>query len=80
MTIRAHPMSADIQLARVITRNTWPLPEYVSSIITWGADGHVLTALAVGWWLCRVLSHPRSDAQAMVAPVECILASWPVYD
>ena len=51
MTIRVHPLPADTALARAIARNTGPVPEDVSSIITWGADGHVLTAQAVGWWL-----------------------------
>jgi PAP2 superfamily len=54
MTVRVRPLPADIALARAIARNTRPLAEEVSSIITWGADEHVLTALAVGWWLwCR---------------------------
>ncbi|AJA61575.1 MULTISPECIES: phosphatase PAP2 family protein [Bradyrhizobium] len=60
MTIRVHPLPADTALARIIARNTRPLPEDVSSIITWGADGHVLTALAVGWWLW---SRSKSPAQ-----------------
>jgi membrane-associated phospholipid phosphatase len=51
MSIRVYLLPADTELARTIARNTRPLPEDVSSIITWGADGHVLTALAVGWWL-----------------------------
>lgn len=60
MTIRVHPLPADTELARMIARDTRPLPEDGSTIITWGADGHVLTALAVGWWLW---SRSKSPAQ-----------------
>ncbi|MET4175286.1 MULTISPECIES: phosphatase PAP2 family protein [unclassified Bradyrhizobium] len=51
MTVRVRPLPADIELARAIARNTRPLPERISAALTWGADEHVLTALALGWWL-----------------------------
>ncbi|MBR0749703.1 phosphatase PAP2 family protein [Bradyrhizobium japonicum] len=54
MTIRVHPLSADIELARAIAHHSRPLPERISGALTWGADEHTLTALAVGWWVwCR---------------------------
>jgi PAP2 superfamily len=54
VTARVRPLPADIKLARAIARNTRPLPERVSAALSWGADEHILTALAVGWWLwCR---------------------------
>jgi len=47
----------------MIARNTSPLPEEVSSLLTWGADEHVLTALATGWWLwCRGKSPTQRRA------------------
>lgn len=49
MTLRVRPARADTALARMIARNTRPLPEEITSLLTWGADEHVLTGLAVGW-------------------------------
>ena len=63
MTIRVHPLSADIELARAIARHTRPLPERISGALTWGADEHILTAVAVGWWLwCRAKPRPQRHA------------------
>ncbi len=63
MTIRMHPLSADIELARAIARHSRPLPERISGALTWGADEYILTALAVGWWLwCRAKPWSQRDA------------------
>jgi membrane-associated phospholipid phosphatase len=54
MRIRVNPTIADVKLARAIARNTRPAPEEISQVVTWGADEHILTGLAVAWWLaCR---------------------------
>ena len=63
MTVRVRPLSADIELAGAIACHTHPLPERISGALTWGADEHVLTALAVGWWLwCRAKPLPQRQA------------------
>ena len=52
LTIR--PTSADVSLANTIAAHTGPRIEAAAKILTWGADEHVLSALALGWWLtCR---------------------------
>ena len=74
MTMRVHPLPADTEIARMIARNTRPLPEDLSSIITWGADGHVLTALGVGWWLWS-RSRPPEQRRASDHVLLTMLAS-----
>jgi hypothetical protein len=52
-----------IELARAIASHTRPLPERISGALIWGVDEHVLTALAVGWWLgCRAKPLPQRHA------------------
>jgi undecaprenyl-diphosphatase len=56
-------LPVDIEIARAIARNTSPLPERISHALTWGADEHVLTGLAVGWWFwCR--TKPSAQRRA----------------
>jgi hypothetical protein len=48
------PTSADIEIARAVAEHTSPPTEVVAATLTWGADEHILCALAAGWWLyCR---------------------------
>ena len=71
MTIRMHPLSADIELARAIARHSRPLPERISGALTWGADEYILTALAVGWWLwCRAKPWSQRDASDHVPLID----------
>lgn len=52
LTIR--PTRADVSLANAIAAHTGPRMEAAAQILTWGADEHVLCALAAGLWLyCR---------------------------
>lgn len=54
------PTRADIEIAERISDHTGPGIEQLSKILTWGADEHVVCALAAAWWLyCR-----RRGAQA----------------
>lgn len=51
-TIRPTPL--DVQVANIIAAHTGPRTEKTSEALTWGADEHVLCALAMGWWVyCR---------------------------
>jgi PAP2 superfamily protein len=52
--IRVRPTSADVSIANAIAAHTAPPAEQVAQALTWGADEHILSALAAGWWLyCR---------------------------
>jgi PAP2 superfamily len=51
---RVRPTRADIAIANAVSEYTSPEAEAVAETLTWGADEHVLCALAAGWWLyCR---------------------------
>lgn len=51
MPIKVRPTKADLDLANAISAHTGPRREQVAEVVTWGADEHILCALAVGWWL-----------------------------
>ena len=74
---RVRPTRADITIANVVSEYTNPATETIAEALTWGADEHVLSALAVGWWLyCRSKglrdrrdsNHVRDDACHHRAP------------
>jgi membrane-associated phospholipid phosphatase len=51
---RIRPTRADIEIAEWISDHTRPEVEQIAKVLTWGADEHVIWALAAGWWLyCR---------------------------
>ena len=51
---RVQPTRADLEIADAVSEYTSPKAEQVTRTLTWGADEHVLCALAAGWWLyCR---------------------------
>ena len=51
---RIRPTHADIEIAEQISERAGPEIEQLARILTWGADEHVICALAAGWWLfCR---------------------------
>ena len=51
---RIEPTWADIEIAERISGHTSPEVEQLAEVLTWGADEHVICALAAGWWLhCR---------------------------
>lgn len=48
------PTRADMAIARTISKYASPRPEEAAQLLTWGADEHLLLALAAGWWAyCR---------------------------
>jgi membrane-associated phospholipid phosphatase len=49
--IRVRPTQVDVAIADDIARRTGRPTEHIAEAITWGADEHVLCALAFGWWL-----------------------------
>jgi undecaprenyl-diphosphatase len=49
--IRVKPTRADVAIADGIAARTGRPAEHVAEAVTWGADEHVLCALAFGWWL-----------------------------
>jgi membrane-associated phospholipid phosphatase len=49
--IRVRPTQADVAIADGIAARTGRTTEHIAGAITWGADEHVLCALAFGWWL-----------------------------
>ncbi|MEK9285618.1 phosphatase PAP2 family protein [Bradyrhizobium sp. ISRA442] len=61
---RVQPTRADIEIAHAVSEHTNPKAEAVAQALTYGADEHVLCALATGWWLyCRTKdSRTRSDS------------------
>ena len=50
---RIRPTRADIEIAEWISDHTRPEVEQTAKVLTWGADEHVICALAAGWWLYR---------------------------
>jgi membrane-associated phospholipid phosphatase len=51
---RVQPTHIDIAIANAVAEYTSPRTERAAGLLTWGADEHVLLAIATGWWLyCR---------------------------
>jgi hypothetical protein len=48
---RVKPTRTDVEIAGAISRHTRPEYEKAAEALTWGADEHVLCALAAGFWL-----------------------------
>jgi hypothetical protein len=52
--ITVRPTRADLSVSKIISAHTRPRIEGAAAFLTWGADEHILCALAAGWWLyCR---------------------------
>ena len=51
-TLTVRPTDIDVQIAREVAAHTDRRAERVAGALTWGADEHVLLALAAVGWLC----------------------------
>jgi len=61
--IGVRPTKADISVANAVSRHTGRNVENAAQFLTWGADEHILCALAAGWWLyCGRSSAERRRA------------------
>ena len=47
--VRVKPTEADVAIANSIAAHTGRPAEHIAQTMTWGADEHVLCALAIGW-------------------------------
>jgi membrane-associated phospholipid phosphatase len=48
---RVQPTRTDKAIADAVSEHTTPTTERTAEVLTWGADEHVLCALALSWWL-----------------------------
>lgn len=54
MPYRIPLTTSDIEIANAVAKYTSSGTERAAELLSWGADEHVLLALATGWWLyCR---------------------------
>jgi undecaprenyl-diphosphatase len=56
---RIPPTRSDIVIANAIADHTSPQAEQAAELLTWGADEHVLLAIAASWWLYCRQGSPR---------------------
>ena len=75
--IRVKPTRLDIDLADDISRYTRLAPEKIAKALTWGADEHVLCAVAGGWWLYCQLSGTRQRESSHVLLTTVVSAMAP---
>src|SRR5947209_14764029 len=61
---RLPPTRVDIAIADSVSHYATPHTERVAQLVTFGADEHLLLALAAGWWVyCRNKSpHARRNS------------------
>ncbi|MBB4427680.1 undecaprenyl-diphosphatase [Bradyrhizobium sp. CIR48] len=75
--VTVKPTRIDTAIANEIAHNTNSGLEHTTQILTWGADEHVLIALAAAGWLYTRLRHPQqrpvADHVLMVSLATAIL-------
>ena len=49
--VRVRPTRSDVSIANMIARHTDRPTEQTAELLTWGADEHILCAIAAAWWL-----------------------------
>ena len=76
--IRVRPTQADVAIADGIAARTGRSTEHIAEAITWGADEHVLCALAFGWWLyARTRDAPVRRASDHVLLTTLVASALP---
>jgi undecaprenyl-diphosphatase len=58
------PTRLDERIANAISSHTGPAYEKTAEVLSWGADEHVLMALAAGFWLYAHIGGPRERAHS----------------
>lgn len=75
--VTVKPTRIDTAIANEIARNTNSGLEHAAQAMTWGADEHLLLALAAAGWLYTCLRHPQrrpvADHVLMVSLVTAIV-------
>jgi undecaprenyl-diphosphatase len=61
--ITVRPTRTDVRIANAISAHTGRSIEHAAEYVTWGADEHVLTALAAGWWF-YTRGRPAHESRA----------------
>jgi membrane-associated phospholipid phosphatase len=76
--IRVKPTRADVAIADGIAARTGRPAEHVAEAVTWGADEHVLCALAVGWWIyARTRDEPVRRASDHILLTTLVASALP---
>jgi undecaprenyl-diphosphatase len=73
--ITVRPTATDVAIANSIASHTNPPTEEAAEVLTWGADEHVLCALAAVWWLYTRDQSPARRRTADHILVTTLIAS-----
>jgi undecaprenyl-diphosphatase len=76
--IRVPPTSTDVAIANAIAARTGRPAERVAKTLTWGADEHILCALAGAWWIyCRNRDPDRRRASDHILLTTAVATALP---
>jgi len=76
--VRVKPTAADVAIADAVAAHTGKPTEHVAGALTWGADEHVLCALAFGWWLyARTRDAPERRATDHILLTTLVASALP---
>jgi PAP2 superfamily protein len=76
--IRVPPTSIDVAIANAIAAHTGRPVERVAKTLTWGADEHILCALAGAWWIyCRNKDADRRRASNHILLTTAVATALP---
>jgi hypothetical protein len=76
--VRVKPTVADVAIADAIAAHTGRPTEHVAEAVTWGADEHVLCALAFAWWLyARTRNAPMRRASDHILLTTLVASALP---